>query len=314
MKIFKKIIYIVLIVIITILFFVLYSQAANNKEPDAKEKVTSELNYFESKLIYIFNSLNNIEFDNYKISSENINEKTKDSKENISSKENSSGEENSEGGSGDSSEKKDGKDSSSQNQSSDSTSSNSKDDAKKFSLNMKGIFNDDKKINWDYIKNEIEILQASLPTITLDLYQINVENSDILNFNREFNNLLLTIKNESKENTLNELVNIYLYMPKFYKKCNVDEIKEIVIKTKYKIFKAYSLLDKENWEEISINLQDAINIYSKMLTNVDIKSQNQYFVNKCYVSLNELQNSINTQDKEIFLIKYKNLIEEINNL
>ena len=30
--------------------------------------------------------------------------------------------------------------------------------------------------------------------------------------------------------------------------------------------------------------------------------------------LNELQNAINEQDETVFLIKYKNLLEEINNI
>ena len=30
--------------------------------------------------------------------------------------------------------------------------------------------------------------------------------------------------------------------------------------------------------------------------------------------LNELQNAVNLKDKEIFLIKYKNLLEEINGI
>ena len=38
---------------------------------------------------------------------------------------------------------------------------------------------------------------------------------------------------------------------------------------------------------------------------------NMYKVNKCYVLLNELENSMDLKDKEIYYIKYKNLLEEL---
>ena len=37
-------------------------------------------------------------------------------------------------------------------------------------------------------------------------------------------------------------------------------------------------------------------------------------INKAYVIINELQNAINLEDTDIFLIKYKNLLEELQNI
>ena len=48
--------------------------------------------------------------------------------------------------------------------------------------------------------------------------------------------------------------------------------------------------------------------------NTNTDSNKQYVINKIYIMLNELQNAVNMQDESIFLIKYKNILEEMNNL
>ena len=87
-----------------------------------------------------------------------------------------------------------------------------------------------------------------------------------------------------------------------------------VIETKNNLFKAYSKLDSKNWDEISNDLKQAIDTYSNQLINTNKDSDKQYVINKIYIMLNELQNAVNVQDESIFLIKYKNILEEMNNL
>ena len=40
----------------------------------------------------------------------------------------------------------------------------------------------------------------------------------------------------------------------------------------------------------------------------------KYNINKAYIMINELKNSVNLKDNEVFLIKYKNLLEELENV
>lgn len=311
----KKFAYVFLIVIIIVLGFVIYSISASDIEQDVKEKVKTELEYFESKILYMFNSLNNIEFQNYKLSIEEISEKSKKSSENsssagngddtsggVSSKNSSSeGEENSSGSSKEGSE-------------SGGNEQNSAEKTQKYSLNAKGVLNSEKEINWNYIKNEAETLQNSICTMTLDLYKIGLNDDDISNFSKEYDNLLIALKNENKEESLKELVTVYSYFPKFIKNCDVDPLTKVTYSTKYSIFKAYSLLDSENWEEIAGYLQEAREKFTKIITNESVQENNQFIVNKCYILLNEIQNSANLKDKQLFLIKYRNLLEDLNNL
>ena len=51
-----------------------------------------------------------------------------------------------------------------------------------------------------------------------------------------------------------------------------------------------------------------------MLTDTNIEQSKQYTISKVYIMINELQNAVQIQDESIFLIKYKNIIEEMNTL
>ena len=66
-------------------------------------------------------------------------------------------------------------------------------------------------------------------------------------------------------------------------------------------------------ERINQIIDGAIQIFTEVITSVNNENK-QYNLNKIYVMLQEMKNAIVKQDTEIFLIKYKNLVEELNNL
>ena len=137
MKNLKRIGYIILIVIIAILGFVIYSNANKGEENNQQEKTLSEIKYVESKLVQLFNEMNKIESRNYSIS---IGEISKDnsSQSNAQSSGQSSGGSSSESGSGGG---EGGTSSGEQSDSSENSnsSSNSKQDKKKFELQLSGV-------------------------------------------------------------------------------------------------------------------------------------------------------------------------------
>lgn len=192
--------------------------------------------------------------------------------------------------------------------------SEEKQNNQKFSLKSAGVLTNSDQINWDYIKSEVETLYSSLPTITLDLYQLNVAQEDILGFNKEFDQLTVVVKEQKKEETLSQLAKLYEYIPKFTEKATDEELYKVIAETKSSLFKAYSKLDSKNWNEISNDVKQTIDSYSKLMTNTNIDSNKQYSISKAYVMLNELQNAVGVQDESVFLIKYKNILEEMNNL
>ena len=312
MKKYKKIAYIILIIVVAVLSILLYENVSKGNEQDQKEKSLSEIEFLEEKLISLFNTMNNIQTRNYTISIEKITKQAKNQKEESSSSSNSSGEDNSSGGNSS------GGNSSQNSSSSDSTATSGIDnaiqDSKKFDLRSEGVLTNTDEINWDNVKSDVEILYASIPTITLDLYQLNMNQEDILNFNKEFDNLAVVAKSENKEATLSELAKLYEYMPKFVNIATEDEVTKTLIQTKLYILQAYSKLGVKPWEEIAQNIRQGVEEYSKLLTSTNVDSKKQYSVNKVYVMINELQNSAEIQDESVFLIKYKNTLEEMKDI
>lgn len=305
MKKYTIISYISLILIVLLFgFFVYKVSGKNNSDENVKNKTLSEVKYLESKFLNLFNQLNNISFENYTISSSEIKKEDLENKaSNPSKSSNSAG-----GGSNKSDNSKE-----SGNNSEETT--NSTNNNKQYNLEKTGVLTKTSEINWKQIKNDVEDIYTSLYPATLDLYQTTTNSQDIVNFNKEYDNLTKAVKDENKEDTLIELSILYDYLPKFIENCTNDEKEKIVIKTKNNIFKAYSILDKEEWATIAENINNATQEFTKIVTNVsNPKNKNQYSINKAYVMANELQNAVLLKDKEVFLIKYKNLLEELQNI
>ena len=304
LKKFKIISYIILLIVLVVLALTVYTSATQNNEQDEKEKVTSEIRYLDTKLVELLNHMNNIETRNYQIYTTKIEESR--------SAENSGG-----GSSGGNSSS----DSSNTSSSSDSTSTqdnsnqaDTENTGKNYEMKAAGILTTNRDIDWTSCKNESELIYTSISTITLDLYRLNVSQEDILNFNKDLDSLTVSLEEENKQLTLDNLIKVYEYIPKFGQTVVNDTLYKTVLETKLNVFRGYAKLDSGDWAGVSANMTDAINVYSTLLTNTEIDANKQTTINKGYVMLNELKNAVDTQNTSVFLIKYKNLLEEINNL
>lgn len=207
-----------------------------------------------------------------------------------------------------------GEETSQGNQNSDTSSGSNQKTEKIFELKKSGILANSNQIDWEDIKLDIENMYVSIPTMTIDLYSINVNQEDILAFNKEYDNLILVSKDEDKTKTVQQLSKLYEYIPKFINNTSSSTIEKKKIQTKSDIFKAYSKLDSDNWNDIYNDINNAVTNFSELLTDTNIDSEKQYSINKVYILLNELKNAVPLKDKELFLIKYKNLIERIDTL
>lgn len=311
MKKYKIFLFIFLIIVIIVLSVFLYFNISRGNNQNSKEKSLSEVEYVETKLVTLFNELNNIESRNYTVSVKEIESPSKE--ENSESSSSSSSKEGTE-------QQSQGQEQS-QSQSTENNSSGGNNQGEQeekteqeFEMKETGILTKNEDINWEHLKTEIENLYTSIPTITLDLYEMQIPRENILSFNQEFDKLTISVKEENKENTLQELSNIYNYIPTFVENISDSDVYKVVINTKNNLFKAYSKLDSGNWEEISNDVKTTIDTYAGLVTNTNIEKEKQQSVNKIYIMLNELQNAVNVQDTSVFLIKYKNVLEEMNNL
>lgn len=311
MKKYQKIAYIFLVIFVLSIVFILFKSYADiNKNEDEKEKTETEIQRIELSFVNMFNELNNIKFENYRINTTQINKE--DLKDNSSSS--ASETTPSSGGSSSSESSSSGDQGESQKENGSSQSSEESKENQNYEMKLSGVLTNNSDINWENLKNEVEILYSAIPSLTIDLYKININKEKITNFNQEYDNLMKAIKEENKQNALDALANLYNYLPDFIENSTDDTNEKILIKTKNNVFKAYSLLDKNDWNAITENVNLANQEFTKILTNSQSSNKNQYIINKAYVQINELQNSTKTKEKEIFLIKYKNLLEELENI
>ena len=312
MKRYKILAYIFIIIIfILAISFGIYKVISSNKneEENIIEKARTEIEYIDNKLMVLFNNMNNIQFDNFKLSIKDTNTSKADKSGSSSgssgdSSESSSGSANSGTESSQKQDEGDGK----------SNSDSSSESIKTYMLDETGVLIGNSDIDWKNVKYEVENMYVSLPTITLDLYQTDAQDQDILDFNSEFDNLTKVVKEENKSLMLQQLVKLYEILVKITDKC-YDSIQERVYsRTKLNIYKAYSKLDSNNWNDIYNDTKMAVDEFSKLMTDSSISNNKQYSINKIYVMLSELQKASEKQDVQIFLIKYKNTLEELNNL
>lgn len=311
MKNIRRIAYVIVFVIILVLSLTIYTNASKNSEENQKDKVFSQIKYMEGKIANLLNSMNHVEVRNYSVVTSEMSKATTEKSKSQNSSSNGSSES---GGSSGGSEKSSSGGQEDSEDSSEGATSGEEEKEEKFEMKATGVLTNTEDINWDIVKNEIENIYTSLPSITMDLYQQNINQEDVLGFNTEFDKLTSVAKEENKEETLAELTKVYEYFPKFLKGSGQEALYTTLVETKWNVFKGYSKLDSENWQEISKDIKDAIDTYSKLLTNTDIDEKKQYSVSKGYIMLNELQNAVNLNDSDVFLIKYKNLLEEMNNI
>lgn len=300
MKKFKKLGYLIIIIVLVVLGLTIYVNATN-KESSEEDKILAEIKYIENTISDLMNSLNKIETRNYNISIEKPSKETENKISGGSSSDSNSKSQNSGSSSlgGDAS------------QSVDSTDSSNNQDNKQYELNLEGILTNSDEIDWKEIKLEVENLYLTIPTFTMDLYQYDINNEDILNFNKELDTLTTIVASENKKETMKQLSNMYNKLSDFLQVISIDNLYKTKIKAKANILSAYSKLEDDDWEGMQKDIKNAIDIYSNLLADTSISANKQNNINKIYIMLNELQNAISIKDKSVFLIKYRNIIEEM---
>ena len=316
----KKILLFLLLSIITVLS--LTGCSGDTDGEDAKSKVGQELDYLDTKIAGMLNKLNNISINNYTISSEEVSLTEPKSSGSSGGNEQSgggtsSGQEESQGGGQEQGGSQGGGQSGSQGGSSQgqgsSQGSSKSNNVTAMQMEAKTILNSDQSdIDWNSIKTEVEILDEAWGVILLDLASLNVNNDDVLNFSATLNDCILSIKDEDKEKSLSNLAKLYSFIPKYETSISATNDKQIIKQTKSHIVNAYSVIEKDDWNGAKNSLSQAEETFKSITNDIDYIKNNEFKVNKTYVLLKELQNSLSHQDKKLFYIKYRNLIESLN--
>ncbi|MGN1271433.1 MAG: hypothetical protein ACI4UX_05685 [Clostridia bacterium] len=274
----------------------------NDDKENLKDKVNEELNYLDTHIISIANNLNNISLENYKITSESVEVEEKSKKMSTGNT----------GGSQETATGQTGEESSGQSQSSQNSENNNINTTKMEENAILDSNQDD--IDWKAIKYEIENINQTWSVILLDLYSLNVSNDDIVAFSEMLNNSIISIKNENKIDSLSNIAKMYSYIPIYEKAISAENSMQNIKQTKSFLINAYSFVEQGNWNEIQTNINECEKTFKNIVNDMEFAQKNEYKINKTYVLIKEMQNSLYLQDKEIFYIKYKNLLESINTL
>lgn len=302
----KSLKYIIYCIMMFVLLFVLTgcsNQNSQNNQDTLKSKVKEEISYLDNNLISTLNIVNNLSYDNYKVSSKNIQSNKSDNNE----KQNNSTEQESQP-SGDLSQQGGKAESNSQN------SGNSSQTQSIMTMEKNGVLTSrDKKTDWDLLKGLLEALYSSWSTIALDMNGLNINSEDILSFNTFLNDATKSVKDENKKDTMNNLLKLYALLPK-YSSSVADDIFTNLLDIKVQVLNAYVLTEDKNWDEINKRLENAINEYGNIINNVEINTRNSAGVSQTYILLKELQRCTSVKDVDIFYINYKNFMQEIQGL
>ena len=175
-----------------------------------------------------------------------------------------------------------------------------------------GTNNED--INWSLIEEEIEILDTSWNVILLDLYNSNTENTDILGFSDKLNDAILSIENKDKEASLIYLRDLYSYIPKFLEISGIDGTDQKTKQAKVNLINAYVSANEEDWENVKNELLNCEMQINNIANDINYVENREYKANKIYILIKEIEKSTNIQDKKIFFMKYKNLLQSINSI
>lgn len=302
------------ILLIAIFFVFLFKINHRSEDNKLESKAEQEIRQLEDKIIAMMNNLNKISFSNFVLVEEKVQSSDSNSQEGNKGQESSgSGEESSTQSSSNSSN---GSSSSGDSSNSQSKDTSNKKENTKFELKNSGILSSTgQEVDWDSIKSNAEILYSTWPTAVVDLHELNVKNEDILNFSTVLDQVTLSAKKEDKTATLNNLASLYAFLPNYRSQISEDDKSIYIDYTRACVLNSYALVEQNKWDEMKVQIVNAIEYFSNIMNRVEENNaQSQSRISKIYILLNELNKSVETKDKDLYYIKYRNVMEELVNL
>lgn len=277
--------------------YYIYSNTSSQEDVNTlKSKVDEEIKYLDSVIVSIMNKFNNITYANYKIVEEKVTSQNQNQKnssvKSIESQEGQSGGNNKDNSQGNSIE---------------NTITNISMDYSSILVNS-----DNKKIEWNYIKKEIEKMYSTWTTVLIDLNALNVNNTNLLKYNSTLDDITQALENEDKKTSMIKLADLYSLLVSYIKEYSSNNKLIQLLDTKSNILYAYSLAEYEDkWSEMKNYTDKAQNVYNNIINNELKNNDSTNNINKAYVLLNEISKSTSKKDKNIFYINYKNLMKEL---
>lgn len=319
----------IICLILAIILIYVKVMAADNKasEKDLNNKIEEELKYLDSNLISLMNKLNNITVINYKVYTREINDSSSNSAESSGKGNSSSSMQEGNSSSGQSSgQSQQGGDSSSQGSSGGqggsesqngggSSTGSSKQPITVSELIPNTILSNNSETDWTELAYLLENIYSTWPTISMDLKEKGITQDLIDSFSLSMNGAIQSLKGQDKSNTLINLYNMYINLPKYIIAITNEAGKVNLYNTKANILNAYVLATtSDKWNDITNSIIEAKNNFNTILTNGNNDKNEKNNLQKTYVIMEDLERASKLNDKDIFLIGYKNVISQLQTM
>ena len=148
----------------------------------------------------------------------------------------------------------------------------------------------------------------------MDLSSLNVNKENLLKFNQNLDELTNNIKQKQKSQSLISSANLYSLISLYIKDVSGDDEKNTIYSIRSNILYSYAYSETLNWnkviEYIGVAKQDFANLYNNQISNINKIDT----INKIYILLNELEQDAKNNTREMFLINYSNLMQELQNI
>lgn len=303
----KKYIILLFIIIISVLCLT----GCDNKKDETKklkEKADSEIEFFDERISKIIDEILLNEYEN------NNKDLKEDNNNNASKEENNQNKNNNNQDNGNSSNNnnnnKDSGNSSNNNNQDNGNSSNNQNNNEGQQSSISDNKSEIKELNWEQMNKEIENIYSFWSVLAIDLNKLNIDNQAIIAFGENVNNVKLAIENKQENMLLESLANLYSYIPRYMSSYSEDSFEIAKKNIKYYIISGSVFAKSERWDDCLVQIEMAESEYLKLMNNVNYVNKNSYNVNKIYILLEELKNSISYKSQNVFLLKYKALIQE----
>lgn len=113
---------------------------------------------------------------------------------------------------------------------------------------------------------------------------------------------------------LNNLTIIYEFLPRFAEQIDNGSLLQQILQSKYNLLLCYKYANVEDWEEFSNSLDKLEQSFSKIQEKKSEYAEQEININTASLIIREMDNTADVKEKDIFFIKYKNLMQEFNTL
>ena len=176
------------------------------------------------------------------------------------------------------------------------------------------LSNNNKEIDWNLIKSDIETMYASWTTVLMDLTTLNVNKDNLLKYNDTLGKIVDNLENEDKEATLVNLADLYNLLTLYIQDFSDDNNNKSLFIVKSNILYAYAYIETDDWDKVNDYVSKAKNEFSNIVNGQVNNVSKIDKIDKAYILVNEVEKSANEKKKSIFYINYRNLIQELEDL